>query len=392
VADADRQVLVKFHDISLHLEPSAAGHGIARIDGQVHDDLVELAGVGLDNRRLRSGHDPNFDVVAHERAQQFADVLEPVVQIENDRLDHLLAAESQQLASKCGAAFGRFSDVFHVDRRLRGGIDAVAQEFRARVDNAQNVVKIVSHAAGQPADRLHFLGLAQLILGPTLRCDVTRDRGGANDLAVDIAQRRNADRNIQSAPVFGQAQRFVVFDAHAARNLSQDFRDLMRTIIRHQHGNVLADHLFRRISVDAFRPAVPGGNRAIETLGQNGIFRGVNNRGQPRPVFADLLGRSLRKLGMGFAQFLLDSLTVTDVADGAQHHRAALDKNRAETDFDRKFRAVTPPSVEIETLPHPSNPGRGGEALTVIVMPIAEALGNQHLDFLAHQLTAGEAE
>ena len=35
---------------------AAVGHGIAGVDGQVHDDLLDLAGIGLD--RARSGPGP----------------------------------------------------------------------------------------------------------------------------------------------------------------------------------------------------------------------------------------------------------------------------------------------------------------------------------------------
>ena len=53
----------------------------------------------------------------------------------------------------------RLLDVLDVERRFGGGIDAVAQEFRAGVDDRQDIVEVVRHSSRQPANRFHLLGL-----------------------------------------------------------------------------------------------------------------------------------------------------------------------------------------------------------------------------------------
>ena len=48
-------------------ERAAVGHGVARIDGQVDDHLVELRLVGLDVPEVAAGQDLELDLLAQAR-------------------------------------------------------------------------------------------------------------------------------------------------------------------------------------------------------------------------------------------------------------------------------------------------------------------------------------
>jgi hypothetical protein len=106
-----------------------------------------------------------------------------LVQIEDAGLDGGRPAEGQKLAGQRGAAFGGLLDVVDVLRRFGGGINAVAKEFGAGIDDSENVIEVVRDAAGQAADRLHFLRLMKLTFGALLRGDVAGNRGGSYDVA-----------------------------------------------------------------------------------------------------------------------------------------------------------------------------------------------------------------
>ena len=56
---------------------AAAGHGVAGVDGQVHDDLLDLAGVGLDRPRPGSSDGGQLDVLADHPAEHLLDVGRP---------------------------------------------------------------------------------------------------------------------------------------------------------------------------------------------------------------------------------------------------------------------------------------------------------------------------
>ena len=82
------------------------------------------------------------------------------------RLQRLAPREGQQAPRQIGAAqrrVERIADQFRRSRRRRS--IRVAQQIEIADDDAEQIVEIVRHAAGEIADRLHLLRLAQLRLG-----------------------------------------------------------------------------------------------------------------------------------------------------------------------------------------------------------------------------------
>lgn len=65
----------------------------------------------------------NFNVVADQAVQHFADFVHHVIHVQQFRLQHLLAAESEQLASQSSGARSGFLDFLGVATAevVRGG-------------------------------------------------------------------------------------------------------------------------------------------------------------------------------------------------------------------------------------------------------------------------------
>ena len=90
--------LVQVGVAHLNGETASLRHRIASVDGQVHDDLLDVAGVGLDHPRLGIGHDGPVDVLTDDAAKHLVHVGHHGPQIENFRLQKGLAAEGQELS------------------------------------------------------------------------------------------------------------------------------------------------------------------------------------------------------------------------------------------------------------------------------------------------------
>ena len=139
-----------------------AGDGVAGVDAQVGQDLVDLGGVHLDRPQVRSGQPGQIDVLADEPPQHLEHARHGLVQVEHLRGDGLLAGKGQQLPGEVGGALGGLADFLEIVMERLGRVHLVQGQLRMAEDHAQHVVEIMGHAAGQPAHRFHLLGLLKL--------------------------------------------------------------------------------------------------------------------------------------------------------------------------------------------------------------------------------------
>src|SRR5215469_2120491 len=77
---------------------SALRHRVARVDHQVHDDLLDLRGVCFHLTDIFSNARDHLDPLIHQTAQKGIEIQHDLVQIENFGLQNLFAAEGKQLA------------------------------------------------------------------------------------------------------------------------------------------------------------------------------------------------------------------------------------------------------------------------------------------------------
>ena len=75
-------------------------HRVARVHGEVDDHLLDLRRVGAHRGELGAEHRHELDVLADQPAQHHVHVADRRVQVEDPRLQHLPAAEREQLAGE----------------------------------------------------------------------------------------------------------------------------------------------------------------------------------------------------------------------------------------------------------------------------------------------------
>ena len=97
-----RDVIVRIRFIQLDIggfngQVSALRHGVAGVDGQVHDDLFDLSRVGLHLRQRGLQGGPQLHVFADQALQHFLDIGDHGIQVQHLGRQHLLPAEGQQL-------------------------------------------------------------------------------------------------------------------------------------------------------------------------------------------------------------------------------------------------------------------------------------------------------
>ena len=180
-------------------EHAARRHGVARVDGEVDHDLLDLAGVGVHRAEAIGERGAQLDVLADEAAQHHRQVVHERVQIERARLQDLLAREGQQLRRQRGRAQGGAMDLIGVAAVRRVALEHGEQDLRVAAHRGEDVVEVVRHAAGEAADRLHALRVLQLRLEPLVLGDVVREGDDAGaPVALDELERVDG---VEGAPV-----------------------------------------------------------------------------------------------------------------------------------------------------------------------------------------------
>jgi hypothetical protein len=138
--------------------------------------------------------DAQRDALAERAVEQALEVAQQAADVEHLGLDHLAAAEHEQLAGEGGGAIGRAPDLLDVvaDRMVGGQL--ARGEADAGQDHREQVVEVVGHPAGELADALQALRLGQAVLelGALLGAaaalgDVGRDGDHRRDVPVDVA-------------------------------------------------------------------------------------------------------------------------------------------------------------------------------------------------------------
>ena len=102
-------------------------------------------------------------------------------------------------------------------RRYAGGQVLAEEQLAVAQDDAEQVVEVVGHPAGQPSHRLHLLALAELLLGVVPLLHLRAELGvAALDLGQHLVEGRGQDAQLVSAGT-GHAHRVVLALGHRAR-------------------------------------------------------------------------------------------------------------------------------------------------------------------------------
>ena len=148
----------------LDRQHAAARHRVAGVDREVHHDLLDLAGVGLDPSGIRGERDLEEHVLADQAPQQPFDPGQHLVRIEDLDLQHLLAADGEELPRQRRRALAGVADAAPVVVALAVRARLLQRQVGGAVDDRQQVVEVVGDAAGEAAQALHLLRLEELRL------------------------------------------------------------------------------------------------------------------------------------------------------------------------------------------------------------------------------------
>ena len=185
--------------VSLDEQAPAVGHGVAGVEGQIHEQLLDLTGVRLHRARPVVQRGLDLYVIAQEPLEHLERVGDLGIQIEAHRGNDLPAGKSQELACQrgrplpCGRHLLQVEPGRVVARQLGREVDLA--HLHVAQDRREQVVEVVSDAARQPPDALHLLGLEKLFVeGATFR-DVLDDTviGDRRSVAAGSHDRSVAD-------------------------------------------------------------------------------------------------------------------------------------------------------------------------------------------------------
>ena len=189
------------------LQTAFAIHGVASVDGEIDQGGLELADIGDGEGVEIADLDLDLNAAADKRAHELGDVFDLGADVEHLRLQRLAAGKGKQLRGQFGGPLHRVRDRIDIAAAALLGQLAAAQEIGRRTDDGQEVVEVVRDAAGQLADGLHLLGLAQRFLALAAFGDVDGFRHGAGHRAMAIVERPH--REIEIAVADRQMQHHV---------------------------------------------------------------------------------------------------------------------------------------------------------------------------------------
>ena len=184
-------------------------------------------------------------------------------EIDDGGAEMLAAGKCQQLTGQAFAALGRRLDRLDGPRQFR--IEQPLEDLGVAADDHQQIVEVVGDAAGQFADRLHFLRhgellarLDQLLLGVAPLGGVAQHIGKADQIAVVVVDRPDRSGD--------EEQRAVLFDAPPLDGVLAVLDGQFEHAVRFaraplvgpvEHAEMLADDFVGGVADDLLRGRVP---------------------------------------------------------------------------------------------------------------------------------------
>jgi hypothetical protein len=175
---------------------AALRHGVARVHHEVHQDLLNLAGVRIDLAKLVRGQERQVDALAKQASQHSLHAESNLVEVKNPRLEHLLAAEGEELAGQADGSLTRPFHLLEVGLHRIARLEVAKRKGRAAQDYGEDVVEVVCDAARQATNGLHLLRLPKL----RLQAFAFRQVEDYRDV-VTAVERRNAHQDGHSRPI-----------------------------------------------------------------------------------------------------------------------------------------------------------------------------------------------
>ena len=131
-------------------------------------------------------HQLQLDVLAYDTADELVHLVDDLVQVYRPQVQHLFPAEGEQALGQAGRPLRRRQHLVDVEAQRIGLGHLELHHAGKAEDGGEYVVEVMGDAACELSDRLHLLGLAQLILQGLLLGDVLVQSDHAHRLALRV--------------------------------------------------------------------------------------------------------------------------------------------------------------------------------------------------------------
>src|SRR6202022_391882 len=167
---------------------TSSRHRISRVDDEVHQHLFELPWIRVDC--LNGGVEGylELDIFSDEAAEHLLEAADDVVNVHHSWLHHLLPAEREQLSSETGGTIRSRRNLLHVLTVLTR-TEPLYEHCAVAHDHREEVIEVVSDAARELSDGLHFGCLTNLRLQRSPFSGVDERHHRRNDLPFLIENR-----------------------------------------------------------------------------------------------------------------------------------------------------------------------------------------------------------
>ena len=124
--------------------------------------MLHLGGVRLHPPQIRCEYHRQLNVLADDTLKHVLHAMHYLVEVEGAWLDDLFAAEGQKLAHQLGGTRTCLANPGEVFLHRIGIGESQTQQVGEAVDDREQVVEVMRHAARQTTDGLHLLGSNEL--------------------------------------------------------------------------------------------------------------------------------------------------------------------------------------------------------------------------------------
>ena len=164
---------------------AAFGHGVAGVDREVEDGVLELVRVDQGVQRRAGQAQVDADRLAQRAREQVRHVVDQRTDLHRGRRERLPAREGEEPPDQLGTAPRRLQR--RIDElRARTAAHALLQRGQVADDDGEQVVEVMREPAGELAHGLHLLRLHQRGLARLLFGDVDRHHEEADRRAFAI--------------------------------------------------------------------------------------------------------------------------------------------------------------------------------------------------------------
>lgn len=143
----------------LDRQPSAVGHGVLGVDGQVHEHLFDLVRIGIYPTQPRGQAKFDLDHLRDGALKELRDVKHLPVEIDRFEPALHLAAEGKKLPGEFRSSSGGMEDLPEFPTAFLFGGLVQQKQFGIAQNPLKKVVEVVGHPTGKSPDGLHLLGM-----------------------------------------------------------------------------------------------------------------------------------------------------------------------------------------------------------------------------------------